>query len=116
MLVWIGFAVLAAAVTWAVTRPLLASSTAAAPAPDSELAVYRDQLAEIESERAQGLIAGTEAEAARVEVARRLIRTAEEHARLKAPSPSEVSRLRRAAVYAAAAIPVAAIALYLAVG
>jgi cytochrome c-type biogenesis protein CcmH len=116
MLLWIGFAVLAAAVTWAVTRPLLARSNSAAPAPDSELAVYRDQLAEIESERAQGLIPGSEAEAARVEVARRLIRTAEEHARLEAPPPSEASRLRQAAVYAAAAIPVAAIAVYLAVG
>ena len=49
----------------------------AAGAADTELAVYRDQLAEIESERADGLIAGPEAEAARAEVARRLIRTAE---------------------------------------
>src|SRR5437588_94069 len=49
MLVWIGFAVLAAAVTWAVTRPLLVSSSSAASAPDSELAVYRDQLAEVEA-------------------------------------------------------------------
>jgi len=116
MLVWIGFAVLAAAVTWAVTRPLLRSSTTGEPAPDSELAVYRDQLAEIDTERAQGLIPGVEAEAARAEVARRLIRTAEEHARLKTPSPSEGSRVRQVAVYAAAAIPIAAIALYLTVG
>ena len=93
MLVWIGFAILAAAVTWAVTRPLLAQANAKAPAPDSELAVYRDQLAEIETERADGLIAGSEAEAARIEVARRLIRTAEEHARLDAaPSAREASR------------------------
>jgi cytochrome c-type biogenesis protein CcmH len=117
MLVWIGFAILAAAVTWAVTRPLLAHANAEAPAPDSELAVYRDQLAEIETERADGLIAGSEAEAARIEVARRLIRTAEEHARLDAaPSATEASRLHQAVVYAAAAIPVAAIALYLSVG
>jgi cytochrome c-type biogenesis protein CcmH len=117
MLVWIGFAILAAAVTWAVTRPLLAHADAKASAPDSELAVYRDQLAEIETERADGLIAGSEAEAARIEVARRLIRTAEEHARLDAaPSARETSRLHQAAVYAAAAIPVAAIALYLVVG
>jgi cytochrome c-type biogenesis protein CcmH len=117
MLVWIGFAILAAAVTWAVTRPLLARANTKASAPDSELAVYRDQLAEIETERADGLIAGAEAEAARIEVARRLIRTAEEHARLDAiPSAREASRLHQAVVYAAAAIPVAAIALYLVVG
>jgi len=116
MLLWIGFAVLAAAVTWAVTRPLLAHPNSAAPPTDSELAIYRDQLAEIESERSQGLIPGGEAEAARVEVARRLIRTAEDHAKVDASAPKETSRARQAAVYAAAAIPVAAIALYLAVG
>ena len=113
MLLWIGFAVLAAAVTWAVTRPLLAASSTAARAPDTELAVYRDQLAEIETERAHGLIAGADAEAARVEVARRLIRTAEEHEGFETVTRS---RVRRAALYAAAALPVAAIALYLAVG
>jgi cytochrome c-type biogenesis protein CcmH len=57
-----------------------------------------------------------EAEAARVEVARRLIRTAEDHARLDADPHPQASRVRQAAVYAAAAIPVVAIALYLAVG
>ncbi len=77
MVLWIGFAILAAAVVWAVTRPLMAAR-ASAPSPDTALAVYKDQLAEIEAERAQGLIAGTEAEGARVEVARRLIRRAEE--------------------------------------
>ena len=35
-------------------------------------AVYRDQLGEIESDRARGLIGEEEAEAARVEIARRL--------------------------------------------
>ena len=57
---------------------------AASAAPISELAVYKDQLAEIEAERAQGLIAGSDAEGARVEVARRLIRRAEERERADA--------------------------------
>jgi cytochrome c-type biogenesis protein CcmH len=113
MVLFIGFAVLAAAVTWAVTRPLLAGRTANAPA-NQELDVYRDQLAEIETERAQGLIAGTDAEAARVEVARRLIRSAEEKERLAAPP--QRTGARRAALWTAAALPVVAIAIYLAVG
>ena len=116
MLVWIGFAILAAAVTWAVTRPLLAHSKAAAAAHDSDLAVYRDQLAEIEKERVQGLIVGTEAEAARAEVARRLIRIAEEHTRLAQVPTGAFARARQAAFYAAAAIPIVAISLYLTVG
>ena len=49
MVLWVLFAVLAAAVVWAVTRPLLAAAEAG-PGTDSELAVYRDQLAEIEAE------------------------------------------------------------------
>jgi cytochrome c-type biogenesis protein CcmH len=116
MLLWICFAVLAAAVVWAVTRPLLAERQTAAPGSDTELAVYRDQLAEIASERAEGLIGGAEAEAARAEVARRLIRTSEESAQLAAGGAGQSSLVRRAALIAAAAIPVLAIAIYIAVG
>ena len=117
MLLWIGFAVLAAAVVWAVTRPLLADDSGAAAANDSELAVYRDQLAEIDAERAQGLLGGNEAEGARVELARRLIQRTEAKQRSGEGSPpSGVSRARQAAMYAAAALPVIGIALYLAVG
>jgi cytochrome c-type biogenesis protein CcmH len=115
MVLWIGFAVLAAAVVWAVTRPLLAARPGPAT-PDTELAVYRDQLSEIESERAQGLIGVPEAEAARVEVARRLIRRAEENERPASVADTSASRVRNGVLYAAAALPVAAIAIYLAVG
>ena len=118
MLLWIGFAVLAAAVVWAVTRPLLAAhDSGAAAAHDSELAVYRDQLAEIETERAQGLLGGNEAEGARVELARRLIQRAEAKQRSGEASPrAGIARARQAVIYAAAALPVVGIALYLAVG
>ncbi len=92
MVLWIGFALLAAAVVWAVTRPLLTPPADAAAAADSELAVYRDQLAEIETERAQGLLGGAEAEGARVELARRLIQRSEEKQRAGAGS----ARLHRA--------------------
>jgi cytochrome c-type biogenesis protein CcmH len=116
MVLFIGFAVLAAAVVWAVTRPLLASPTGTTAPADSELAVYRDQLAEIETECNEGLIAGPEAEAARVEVARRLIRRAEENERLAGAPGPQASNSRRLVLYAVAALPVAAVALYLAVG
>ena len=97
MVLWIGFAVLAAAVVWAVTRPLLAPAAGgAAAANDSELAVYRDQLAEIETERAQGLLGGAEAEGARVELARRLIQRSEEKQRAGAAAHgrSRAARVR----------------------
>jgi cytochrome c-type biogenesis protein CcmH len=115
MVLWILFAVLAAAVVWAVTRPLLATG-ASDIASDSELAVYRDQLAEIEAERADGLLGGAEAEGARVELARRLIRRSEEKKDAGAVAQARFSGARQAVVYAAAAIPVIGIGIYLAIG
>ena len=117
MVLWIGFAGLAAAVVWAVTRPLLAPAQGTAAAGDNELAVYRDQLAEIETERAQGLLGGSEAEGARVEIARRLIQRADEKQRASTTPPhGSPLRARQAVLYAAAAIPVIGIAVYLAIG
>lgn len=115
MVLWIVFAVLAAAVVWALTRPLLAARADSAVAGDTELAVYRDQLAEIAAERDEGLIGGAEAEAARVEVARRLIRTSEQAAK-QGGDGGHSSGQRLAALVAAAALPVLAIAIYVAVG
>ena len=114
MVLFVSFAILAAAVTWAVTRPLLATRDSA-PASDPELAVYRDQLSTIESERADGLIGSGEAEAARIEVARRLIKRSEQR---EQPAASSVQKgmASRLALYVAAALPVLAIAVYLAVG
>ena len=113
MVLWIGFAILAAAVVWAVTRPLIAARAGPPASSDTALAVYKDQLVEIEAERAQGLIAGTEAEAARVEVARRLIRRAEED---ETAPRADRTRLRQAVLWSAAALPVLALLIYLGVG
>jgi cytochrome c-type biogenesis protein CcmH len=115
MVLWILFAVLAAGVVWAVTRPLLAPAPAATPADDGEIAVYRDQLAEIESERADGLLGGAEAEGARIELARRLLRRSEEQERAGVVAASTATA-RQAAIYAAAALPVIGIGLYLTFG
>jgi cytochrome c-type biogenesis protein CcmH len=94
----------------------LLAGAQAKTASDSELAVYRDQLAEIENERARGLIAGAEAEGARVEVARRLIKRAEERTRAVTGGALHTSRAQSVAIYAAAALPVIGLAAYLAVG
>lgn len=113
MVLWISFAVLAAAVTWAVTRPLLRAGTTPARPAEGDLAVYRDQLAEIESEKTQGLIGEADAEGARAEVARRLIKRSEEQ---EHPGAATVSTVRQVAVYGASALPVIALGIYLAVG
>lgn len=76
MVLWIGFAALTAAVIAVITRPLLSARVRAAASRQADLAVYRDQLAEIEAERSRGLIEASEAESARAELGRRVLAAA----------------------------------------
>lgn len=73
MVLWIGFAVMTAAVIMFITRPLLGGDVRAAETREADLAVYRDQLAEIEADRARGLIEAAEADNARAELGRRIL-------------------------------------------
>src|SRR6516165_2905672 len=75
----------------------------------SDVMVYRDQLDEIERDLDTGLIGKNEAEAARVEISRRLI-AAEESSRTTLPvsSPASGRRQRIAAAVALLALPVLA--------
>jgi cytochrome c-type biogenesis protein CcmH len=71
MTLWLIFAVMTAAAIFAVTWPLVRHGKTGRSG--SDVAVYRDQLDEIERDLAAGAIEETEAQAARVEVSRRLI-------------------------------------------
>jgi len=113
MVLWLGFAVLTAGVVAMLLRPLLAVRAPEDAVRGASAAVYRDQLAEIEAERARGLIGEAEAEAARIEIARRLLATADT-AREAASAPS--LEPRTLALVVAAALPVLAVSVYLAVG
>jgi cytochrome c-type biogenesis protein CcmH len=75
MILWVIFALMTAAAILAVVWPL--GRTPRAAAGGSDLAVYKDQLKEIDSDRASGLIGEAEAEAARLEISRRLLAAAE---------------------------------------
>ena len=70
MMLWFVMALMTAAAIFAVLWPL---SRSAATRSGSDVEVYRDQLEEIARDRAGGLIGAAEAEAARIEVSRRLI-------------------------------------------
>ena len=72
MVFWILIAVLTAAAIMAVLLPL-GRPAAAADAKGYARRVYLDQLGELERDKAQGRIGDDEAEAARAEIARRLI-------------------------------------------
>lgn len=114
MTLWLGFVLLTAAAIFAVLWPL---SRRGGEPGGSELAVYRDQLEEIERDRAAGLIGEAEAEAARVEVSRRLIAAADAADAVQAVGWRPALRLRRAtAATGLILLPVGAAALYLWLG
>ncbi|MFJ1307370.1 c-type cytochrome biogenesis protein CcmI [Agrobacterium sp. P15N1-A] len=74
---WIVVAILTAAVAIVLMYPLMRKTEAPQTRRDGEVAVYRDQLAELDRERAAGLIGDTEADYARAEIGRRLLTAAE---------------------------------------
>lgn len=115
MTLWFLFALMTAAAVLAVLWPLGRSR---APAPSgSDVAVYRDQLEEIERDQAAGLIPEDEAQAARVEVSRRLLSAADAvEAETRASPSAALWRRRVVAVVALVALPVGAGGLYLALG
>jgi cytochrome c-type biogenesis protein CcmH len=82
----------------------------------TEAGFYEDQLAEIERDLARGLIAPAEAEAARTEAARRLLRASREESATKsalAPLAEPHLRQRRAAsAFALSTIPLVALVVY----
>jgi cytochrome c-type biogenesis protein CcmH len=114
MLLWFIFALMTAAAVFAVLWPLGHAADAQA---GSDLAVYRDQLDEIERDRAAGLIGELEAQAARVEVSRRLI-TAADVAEFShsAPIGSSLWRRRAAAIAGVVLLPLVAAVFYLTIG
>ena len=75
MLLWVLAALLCLGVVAVLALPLL-SRRAAVGMDHPDLAVYRDQLAELEREVARGLLPATEAASARLEIERRLLAAA----------------------------------------
>jgi cytochrome c-type biogenesis protein CcmH len=112
MTLWFVFALMTVAAIFAVLWPL--GRGARAENQGSEVAVYKDQLAEIERDLAAGLIAAPEAEAARVEISRRLLAAA---ASEPVSEPKSSLRWRRAAaVLALVGLPLVAIGIYMPLG
>jgi cytochrome c-type biogenesis protein CcmH len=110
MVLWFAFAVLTAGATLAVLWPLAKARRAAPAAVDAhDLAVYRDQLEELERDRERGLIGASEAEAARTEIARRALKAGE--AAAAAPSGGR-TLARPVALAAVIVVPLGALGLY----
>jgi cytochrome c-type biogenesis protein CcmH len=110
-LLFILMAVLAAAAALVVLVPLSRGARAAGGAP--AVAIYRDQMDELDRDLARGVIAEGEAEAARTEIARRLLKASEPEA---GGAMKGSIRARKIAAAAAIAAPLVAFAAYLGLG
>jgi cytochrome c-type biogenesis protein CcmH len=112
MTLWFVFALMTVAAIFAVLWPLGRSGRA--QNQGSEVVVYKDQLTEIERDLASGLIAAPEAEAARVEISRRLLAAAGSE---PVSEPKSSLKWRRAAaVLALVGLPLVAIGVYVPLG
>jgi cytochrome c-type biogenesis protein CcmH len=112
MTLWFVFALMTAAAVFAVLWPLGRGQRT--QREGNEATVYKDQLIEIERDVSAGLIGGSEAEAARVEISRRLLAAAD--AERAQPSSVNTTLRRAVAVIALVGLPLIAVAFYLPLG
>jgi cytochrome c-type biogenesis protein CcmH len=112
MLIWILFAALLGGAILAVLAPLGRRAAAPLAAADAR-AMYDAQMGDIARDEQRGLIAPAEAELARAEVARRLIRTARtDDAVQHTVSEATFRRRKAASALVLAVVPAVALALY----
>jgi cytochrome c-type biogenesis protein CcmH len=112
---WIAAAALTVATLGLLLAPVLRNRKPPPARAEYDLAVFRDQLAEVDRDRERGLLDAEQAEAARIEVERRMLAAADE----KPPSPAEPRQRLGGLVFAALAVvlvPAGAFGLYLALG
>ena len=113
-MIWIIFAIMALAVLVALLWPLVRNPAEAASRAAYDVTVFRDQLEEVDRDLVRGVVNIAEAEAARVEIQRRMISAG----RLPETAARQESPQTRAVLTAglAVTVPFAALALYLSVG
>lgn len=115
MTLWLILALMTAAAIFAVIWPLAQNGKAARSG--SDVVVYRDQLDEVERDLAAGSIGTTEAEAARVEISRRLLAAVDAAKAGPALLPAATAWYRRTgAIIAVLLLSVGAGGLYLRIG
>ncbi|MFK0688545.1 c-type cytochrome biogenesis protein CcmI [Mesorhizobium sp. IMUNJ 23033] len=116
MLFWVIAAILTLGASLAVLLPLAGGPTGASAAGDHDLEVYRDQLSELDRDVARGLIQPAEAEEARAEIGRRILRLGApgQPDTVAARRPSLAARL--VATVAVLAVPLVSWGLYIKLG
>ncbi|MDK9697746.1 MAG: c-type cytochrome biogenesis protein CcmI [Siculibacillus sp.] len=112
MLIWALIAgMTAVAVSIVLVPALRRRPEASGPAEAGEMSVYRDQLAELDRDVDSGLVGAAEAEAARTEISRRLLRAGR-----RGPATAADGGSRFLPIAAALLLPVVAVGLYTRLG
>lgn len=114
---WIAAAVLLAVTLAIFLRVMLRTPEISAADAERDLAVYRDQLAEVDRDLERGILAEDEAEAARTEIKRRLLAAADAGELAAATARPVPPTLRGAAITVIAIlVPAGALGVYFALG
>ena len=113
---WFCFAVLTGLVVWSLLSPFKVKRRAVTGAPDAsqEVALYRDQLAEVTRDLERGVMGESEAEAARIEVSRRLLAAVDAETSKVTAKPAVSPR--RVAFAMMLFVPVLTVGFYLVLG
>jgi cytochrome c-type biogenesis protein CcmH len=109
MLFWVITSAIAAAVAALLISAVRAGNARAVTGVQSDMAVYRDQLSEIDRDRARGVLSDAEAEAVRIEVSRRLL---DADKRTPAPVAGGTGRIAAPAILIALLVVGGGLALY----
>jgi len=113
MFFWIFAALLTLAASLAVMRPFLRGSGGRAAGAEHDLAVYRDQLAELDQEVQRGLISEADAAEARAEIGRRILRLTQVQSADAQEGPRRQGKLAgKVAISAVLAVPLLSWGLY----
>ncbi|HTO80880.1 MAG TPA: c-type cytochrome biogenesis protein CcmI [Methylomirabilota bacterium] len=115
LLFWVIAAVMLAAAAALLARPLLRARGPGPARADYDLAVYRDQLAEVDRDLTRGVLTADQAAAARLEIERRILAAAPERG-TEMPLPKPNLPRRGLALAVAIGLPLGALVLYLALG
>ncbi|NRG19378.1 c-type cytochrome biogenesis protein CcmI [Rhizobiales bacterium] len=116
MIIWIVFAILTAFAALSILVPMARARAGDGERASHDAEVYRAQLGEIDKDLERGLIDEESAQAARTEIARRLIAAAKPPEGGEKGRPGSGLPLRLAQLAAIVFVPLAAIGLYLELG
>ena len=113
MLLWLALAAMTGVAILFLLRPLLRAARPDRPRTAFDLAVWRDQLDELDRDVERGVLSAAEAAPARLEIERRVLRNAQPAAEVSRATPRSVRAIALAMVVF---VPVLAVILYLRLG